>query len=412
MRVIVLGGGLLGVASAYYLQQLGHEVTVIDRHDSPAAKARGVASAPMRTPCDAPNVSVAHGACRSAIAHLRRRWRNLTHYFLGGAPRPTERLEHLVRLSVYSRATVSELRREAGVAPPPSSAGWMRIFTDADAFDAFARSAPRLHALGCAVELMSADEALREEPALHALRGSLAGAAFSREVALRDPSAFAASMIFMCRAAGVHFLMNHDVVKLHAREGRIDHVELANHDGERSTLRAQAYVMALGAGSVPQAYALGIDLPLRLVREYSVLLPVRDAEIAPRVMLHDRVGRLRIRRIETPQGERLRVWSSVRLTKDTAADSADEAAHFARMLARVEQLLPGVVDVSGAEFSCTLQSRSATGLPVIGRTPLRNLFLNTAPGAPDWVNACGAGKSIARIVSGLSPEVEFAFAKG
>ena len=415
MRVIVLGGGLLGVASAYYLQQLGHEVTVIDRHDTPAAKARGVASAPARAPCVAPTTSGAGSACRSAIQHLRRRWRSLASYFHGGAPRPTERLEHLVRLGAYSRETVSELRREAGVSHPPHSAGWMRIFTDAAAFDAFTRSAPRLHALGCALELLSADEALREEPALHALhalRGTLAGAAFSREDPARDPSAFAASMIFMCRAAGVHFLMNHDVVKLHAREGRIDHVELTNPDGERTTLRAQAYVMALGTGSVPQAHALGIDLPLRLVREYSVLLPIRDMALAPRVVLHDRTGRLRIRRIETPQGERLRVWSSVRLTKDVAIDSAGEAAHFARMLARVEQLLPGVVDASGAEFSCTLQSRSATGLPVIGRTPLRNLFLNTAPGAPGWVNACGAGKSIARIVSGLLPEVEFAFAKG
>jgi D-amino-acid dehydrogenase len=411
MRVIVLGGGLLGVASAYYLQQLGHEVTVIDRHDSPAAKARGVASASARTPCDAPHATVSGGACRSAMAHLRRQWRSLTHYFLGGVPRPSDRIEHLVRLSVYSSATVRELRREAGVSQPPYNAGWMRIFTDAEAFAAFARNAPRLHALGCALELLSPDDAVREEPALHALRDTLAGAAFGREVALRDPGAFAASMIFMCRAAGVHFLMNHDVVKLHARDGRIDHVELTNPDGERCTLRAQAYVMALGAGSVPQVHALGIDLPLRLVREYSVLLPVREASVAPRVMLHDRAGRLRIRRIETPQGERLRVWSSVRLTND-AVDSAGEVAYFARMLERVEQLLPGVVDASRAEFSCTLQTRSATGLPVIGRTALRNLFLNTAPGAPSWINACGAGKSIARIVSGLSPEVEFAFAKG
>jgi D-amino-acid dehydrogenase len=142
-----------------------------------------------------------------------------------------------------------------------------------------------------------------------------------------------------------------------------------------------------------------------------VLLPVKDAAGVPRVMLHDPCGRLSIRRVETPQGECLRVWSSVRVTH-AAPDPDSDSAQFARMLARIEQLLPGAGDASGAEFSCTLQSRSATGMPVIGRTPLRNLFLNTAPGAPGWVNACGAGKSIARIVSGLSPEVEFAFAKG
>ena len=411
MRVIVLGAGLLGVTSAYYLQQLGHEVTVIDRHDTPAAKARGVASAPARTPCETPASGAVRSACRSAIQRLRSRLRGLARYLSGAAQRPAERLEHLVRLSAYSRETVRELRHETGVSQPLRSAGWMRIFTDADAFDAFARSVPRLHALGCVLQVLSPDEALREEPALHALRGMLAGAAFTREDTARDPTAFAASMIFMCRAAGVHFLMNHDVVKLHAREGLVDHVELTNPDGERTTLRAQAYVMALGSGSVAQAHSLGIDLPLRLVREYSALLPVKEGARAPQVMLHDRCGRLRIRRVETPQGERLRVWSSVRLTNATVGTAGD-AAQFARMLARVEELLPGVADASRAEFSCVLQSRSATGMPVIGRTPLRNLFLNTAPGAPGWVNACGAGKSIARIVSGLSPEVEFAFAKG
>jgi len=214
----------------------------------------------------------------------------------------------------------------------------------------------------------------------------------------------------MCRAAGVHFLMNHTVTRLHAREGRVDHVELRNADGERTTLRADAYVMALGSGSAPVAQGLGVPLRLRLVHEHAVLLPLKNPSRAPQVMLQDLHSRLRMQRVTTPDGDRLRVWTTVRA--GSAAAALRDDVRLARMLARVETLLPGLVDARGAVLTTTPYARSANGLPLIGRTRMRNLFLNVAPGAPGWIHACGAGKSIARIVSGMSPEVEFAFAKG
>jgi D-amino-acid dehydrogenase len=408
MRVIVLGSGLLGVASAYYLQQLGHEVTVIDRHGTPGAKARGLVH--TQPSLDALPTARRDTRWRLAVERLRHQVQGWAGYLTGAAHRPTERTEHLVRLSTYSRESVRALGREAGVTQRSQGAGWMRIYTDADAYEQFARRVPRLHALGCMLHLLSADEALRLEPALEPLRGRLAGAAFTREETLPDPAGFADSAIFMCRAAGVRFLLNHTVTKLHAREGRVDHVELLNPDGERSTLRADAYVMALGSGSAPLAQALGVPLRLRLMLEYSMLLPLKDPARAPHVMLQDRLSRLRMRRVMTPEGERLRVSLTVRA--DCAAAARPDEERLARILGRVETLLPGLVDARGAMLTRTLHTRSASGLPLIGRTRVRNLFLNVAPGAPGWAQACGAGKSIARIVSGLLPEVEFAFAKG
>lgn len=408
MRVIVLGGGLLGVASAYYLQQLGHEVTVIDRHGTPAAKVRGLVDTP--TPA-APLPTYRPGTSwRAAFERVRNRVHGWTGYLTGTAHRPTERMEHLARLGAYSRESVRALGREAGVTQPSRGAGWMRIYTDAEAFGQFARNVPRLHALGCVMHLLSADEALRIEPALEPLRGQLAGAAFTREGTSSDAAGFVGSAIFMCRAAGVHFLMNHTVTQLHAREGRVDHVELRNADGERTTLRADAYVMALGSGSAPVAQGLGVPLRLRLVHEHAVLLALKNPAQAPQVMLQDLHSRLRMQRVTTPDGDRLRVWTTVRA--GSAAAALRDDVRLARMLARVETLLPGLVDARGAVLTTTPYARSANGLPLIGRTRMRNLFLNVAPGAPGWIHACGAGKSIARIVSGMSPEVEFAFAKG
>ena len=408
MRVIVLGGGLLGVVSAYYLQQLGHEVTVIDRHGTPAAKARGlVAKAAPAQPAAARGAGF---SWRAAFDRMRHRMHGWAGYLTGAAHRPTERMEHLVRLGAYSRESVRALGRETGVTQTPRGPGWMRIYTDAEAFAQFKRNVPRLHALGCVLHLLSADEAVRLEPALAPLRGRLAGAAFTREGTSSDAAGFADSTVFLCRAAGVRFLMNHTVTKLHAQEGRVDHVELRNADGERSTLRADAYVMALGCGSAAVAQDLGMPLRLRLMHEHSVVLPLKDAERAPTALLHDWDSRLRMQRIATPEGERLRVWTTV--SADSAAAALPDDLRLARLLADVERLLPGVVDARGAVLSTRPYARGASGLPLIGRTRMRNLFLNVAPGAAGWIHACGAGKSIARIVSGLSPEVEFAFEKG
>lgn len=408
MRVIVLGGGLLGVASAYYLQQLGHEVTVIDRHGTPAAKARGLVEKP--TPTVSATAALPRSGWRAAFERLRNRVHAWTGYLTGAAHRPRERLEHLVRLGAYSRESVRALNRETGVTQSPRGTGWMNIYTDAEAFERFRHSVPRLHALGCVMNLLSPDEALRLEPSLEPLRGRLAGAAFTREGTSSDATGFAGSAIFLCRAAGVRFLMNHTVTRLHTREGRIDHVELRNADGERTSLRADAYVLALGSGSAAVARELGIPLRLRRVHEHSVLLPLKEAERAPQVLLHDECSRLRMQRIATPNGERLRVWTTVRA--DSVAAALPDAERLARMLADVEALLPGVVDTRGAVLTTRPYARSANGLPLIGRTRMRNLFVNIAPGATGWIHACGAGKSIARIVSGLSPEVEFAFVKG
>lgn len=408
MRVIVLGGGLLGVASAYYLQQLGHEVTVIDRHRTPAAKARGLAESPA--PSEPLPARRTAPVWREAFDRMRNRVHGWAGYLTGAAHRRTERIEHLVRLGAYSRESVRALGRETGVTQSSRGSGWMNIYTDAEAFEQFTRKAPRLKALGCGMHLLSPDEALRLEPSLEPLRGRIAGAAFTREGTSSDAAGFAGSAIFMCRAAGVRFLMNHTVTKLHAREGRVDHVELRNPDGERTTLRADAYVLALGSGSAAVAQDLGVPLRLQLVHEHSVQLPLKDADRAPQVLLHDECSRLRMQRIATPDGERLRVWATVRADSDAAALPAD--ARLARMLADVERLLPGVVDARGAVLHTRPYARNASGLPLIGRTRMRNLFVNVAPGAAGWVHACGAGKSIARIVSGLRPEVQFAFAKG
>jgi D-amino-acid dehydrogenase len=412
MRVVVLGAGLLGVTSAYYLQQLGHEVIVVDRHATPAAKARGrvetvVTAAAAQLLRQSADRRAARAKWVGLYVSLRRRLAKLLDRAIGEMPK-SKPTEHLVRLGAYSRDIVRSLRDEAGVPPGQRNPGLLSFYTDADAFNTRLARASHWKDLGCEERLVTAEEALHIEPALEALRGELAGAAYSLDdPATRDPAQFAASMVFLCRAAGVRFLTQHTVISLKERAGRIDHVELLDADGQPTVLRGQAYVLALGISSAMHAEKLKIAMPFRFLREYIVTIPLKDASRAPRVALRDRQGKLRIRRVETPGGDCLRVSATVRASLDE--ENEPDSDRVDAILHRIETLLPGAADTAHASLDTAVHAVSRDGLPMIGKTRLFNLFLNVAPGARGWINACGAGKSIARIVSGLRPELEFAF---
>jgi len=407
MRVLVLGAGLLGVTSAYYLQQLGHEVTVVDRHATPAAKARGLAPTASTQPPRAAVAAPRRGKKLSRFGDgIRRSLGRLVDRAVG-TPTKGDPLDHLVRLAAYSHKSTRALREEAGVSHGARSTGLLNLYTDADAFRVRIAGATHWSSLGCEERLLSADEALVVEPALKAMRSKLAGATYALEDPARDPAQFAASLVFLCRAAGVRFMTRHTVVSLKERDGRIDHVELLDAAGQSALLRGQAYVLALGASSVPHAEDLGIDMPLRFVREYIVTMPLLNPSLAPRIPLRDRQGKLRITRIESPSGDQLRVQAIVQAGLDEEAEP--DSDRFRAIVRRTEMLLPGVADATRASFDTAMHASSTNRLPMIGKTRLPNLFLNTAPGTRTWVHACGAGKSIARIVSGLRPELDFAF---
>ncbi|SEA69177.1 FAD-dependent oxidoreductase [Variovorax sp. YR216] len=409
MRVVVLGAGLHGVTTAYYLQQLGHEVIVIDRHATPAAKARGRIPSPEGTASPHAGAPLptkpAQGRGSRLWALVRRRFGKLLDHAV--VPPKSNPLDHMVRLAVYSRQSALALRDESGMPQRPRTTGQMTFYTDAPAFRGRIERAPHWSELGCEDRLLSADEAIGMEPSLQLMGGRLVGATYSPDDPARDPSQFAAGIVFLCRAAGVRFMMKHTVVRLKERNGRIDHVELLDAQGQPVIVRAQSYVLALGASSVLHAEHLGIDMPLRFVREYVVTLPIKDLSIAPRLSLHDRQGKLRIRRLENAGGHHLRVTSTVRVSDDE--EDEPDSDRFDAILRRVETLFPGVVDTSRASLETAMHAVSSNRLPMIGKTHLPNLFLNTAPGTPGWTSALGAGKSIARIVSGLRPELDFAF---
>jgi D-amino-acid dehydrogenase len=416
MKVIVLGAGLLGVTSAYFLRQQGHDVSVVDRQASPAAETSfangGQISVSHAEPWANPSAPLKvlkwlgqqDAPLLFRIRADMRQWLWGLQFLRECTPARTRRnIEQIVRLGTYSRDTLQQLRRDIGISYDERTQGILHFYTSQNEFDGAERPAAQMRALGCDRRVISADEAVKLEPALRHIRPRLAGATYTAEDESGDANRFARELVKRCEADGVQFLMSHTVTALRDAGGRIDHVEATDSEGRFQRLRAHAYVLAMGSLSTRYAQPLGISLPIYPAKGYSVTMPVKDPSMAYQVSLTDDEYKLVFSRL----GDRLRIAGTAELN---GYDRDLNRVRCEAIVQRVEQLFPGAGDTQQAQFWTGLRPATPSNVPIIGRSKLPNLFLNTGHGTLGWTHSCGSGKSIARIVSGLKPEVDFAFA--
>ncbi|CAN5912450.1 D-amino acid dehydrogenase [soil metagenome] len=423
MRVIVLGAGLLGVTSAYYLQQLGHEVTVIDRQATPAAETSfancGQISVSHAEPWANPSAPLKvlqwlgkeDAPLLFRIRADMRQWLWGLEFLRECTPARTKHnIEQIVRLGTYSRSMLQALRRDAGIAYDERTQGILHFYTDEKEFDGALKPAEQMRALGCERLVISADEAIKIEPALAHVRSRLAGATYTAEDESGDANRFARELVKLCQTAGVRFLMSHTVTAIREAGGKIEHVEATDIEGRFQKLQADSYVLAMGSLSPIYAKPLGIRLPIYPAKGYSVTMPVKDASKAHQVSLIDDEFKLVFSRYtaEDGRGDRLRIAGTAELN---GYDRDLNRVRCEAIVKRVEDLFPGAGDATQAQFWTGLRPATPSNVPLIGKTKLPNFFLNTGHGTLGWTHACGSGKSIARIVSGMAPEVEFAFTK-
>ena len=416
MKVVVLGAGLLGVTSAYFLRQQGHDVVVVDRQATPAAETSfangGQISVSHAEPWANPSapLKVLQWLGKEdapLLFRLRadaRQWLWGLQFMRECTPaRTRHNIAQIVRLGTYSRDTLQQLRRDTGLQYDQRTQGILHFYTNPKEFESAEAPAAQMRALGCDRQVISADEAVRLEPALAHVRDRLAGATYTAEDESGDANRFARELVRLCEQAGVEFRMSHTVTALRETGGAIDHVEATDVEGRFQRIRGDAYVVAMGSLSPLLVKPLGIRLPIYPAKGYSVTMPVRDASKAHQVSLTDDEYKLVFSRL----GDRLRIAGTAELN---GYDRDLNRVRCEAIVRRVEELFPGAGDASQAQFWTGLRPMTPDGTPIVGRTPLSNLFLNTGHGTLGWTHACGSGKSIARIVSGLAPEVDFAFA--
>ena len=428
MKVVVLGAGLLGVTSAYYLQQLGHEVTVIDRQATPAAETSfangGQISVSHAEPWANPSAPLKllqwlgkeDAPLLFRIRADMRQWLWGLQFLRECTPaRTRHNIGQIVRLGTYSRDMLRQLRRDTGIDYDQRTQGILHFYTTQKEFDGALGPAEQMRALGCERQVISADEAVRIEPALAHIRPQLAGATYTAEDESGDANRFARELVKLCEAGGVKFLMSHTVTALRAAGGQIEHVEATDSEGRFQRIQGDAYVLSMGSLSPIYAAPLGIRLPIYPAKGYSVTLPVKDASKAHQVSLTDDEFKLVFSRYTSAAGDRLPGRDVLRVAGTAEFNGYDRDLNRVRceaIVRRVEQLFPGAGDATQAQFWTGLRPATPSNVPLIGKTRLPNFFLNTGHGTLGWTHSCGSGKSIARIVSGLAPEVDFAFTGG
>ncbi|GAA4417216.1 D-amino acid dehydrogenase [Acidovorax lacteus] len=426
MRIAVLGAGLLGVTSAHYLQQLGHEVTVIDRQATPGAETSfangGQISVSHAEPWANPSapLKVLQWLGQEDAPLLFRLRADLRQWLWGLSflrnctpGRTRHNIEQIVRLGTYSRASLQQLRAATGLQYDQRTQGILHFYTNQKEFEGALAPAEQMRALGCERRVISADEAVQIEPALAAIRPQLAGATFTAEDESGDANQFVRGLAAVCEQAGVRFRLGHHITALRTTgtgaDRRIDHVEVTNAEGRFERIQADAYVLALGSFSPLLAAPLGLGLPIYPAKGYSVTMPVIDPSRAYEVSLTDDEFKLVFSRYTSERGDRMRIAGTAELN---GYDRHLNTVRCEAIVRRVQQLFPGAADASQAQFWTGLRPATPSNVPLIGQSRVGNLYLNTGHGTLGWTHACGSGRALADIISGRVPEVDFAFLGG
>jgi D-amino-acid dehydrogenase len=416
MKVIVLGAGVVGTASAWYLRQAGHEVTVLERQPGPALEtsfANGCQisvshAEPWANPASL--LKVLRGLGREDAPLLFRlradplQWRWCLRFVRECRPaRVAANLRQIVAIAEYSRLSLQALRAQTGIAYDNLARGILHFYTDQQEFDKSCRAAAAMRELGCPRTTVTADEVVRLEPALAGVRARLAGGDFTASDESGDVYKFTSQLAGMGAKAGVEFRYSTLVTRLLNEGGAVTGVEIIDAEGRHQVLRADAFVVALGSFSAPLLAPLGIRLLIYPGKGYSATYRVREPAAAPTVSLTDDGHKLVLSRL----GSRLRVAGTCELNGYSRALNPVRCAAITR---RVRELFPDACDYDDAAYWTGLRPLTPSNVPYIGRTRYSNLYLNTGHGTLGWTMGCGSGRAIADIVSGRRPEVDFAFA--
>ncbi|MDP9142215.1 MAG: D-amino acid dehydrogenase [Pseudomonadota bacterium] len=415
MRVAVLGAGVIGVAAAYYLRRAGMDVVVVDRQTETASETSfangGQISvchaepwANPRTPFKALKWMLDDDApLRIRLGTDPAQWRWLLAFLREcRVDRTNANIRQLVNLGLHSRACLSVLRAEAGLQYDQRTQGILHIYTSHSEFEAARTPAHLMTELGCERRMLNAAEAIAIEPALKTMHMPLVGATYAPDDESGDAQQFTESLAQRCVSAGVEFALGQTIERLTMNNGRVTQVELLGHGGERSTLKADAFVLALGSFSPLLARPLGIRLQLIPAKGYSLTLPVAEPARAYSVPLIDDEHKLVFSRL----GNRLRVAGMAELR---GYDQQIDPQRGALLLRRLEQLFPGAGDAGQARYWTGLRPSTPSNVPYVGCSSVPNLYLNTGHGTLGWTHACGSGQALADIICGRKPEVDFAF---
>ena len=407
MKVLILGSGVIGVTSAYYLARAGHEVTVVDRQPEPALETSfanaGEVSPGYSSPWAGPGVPVKavkwllmkHGplVIRPKLDPVMWVWllkmlRNCT------SARYAVNKSRMIPIAEYSRDCLRDLRRDIGIQYDERAQGTLQLFRYQQQLDGTAEDIAVLKQYGVPFEVLSREGCIAVEPALSGVKEKFAGGLRLPQDETGDCHMFTQALAKHAEALGVRFMFNTGIDRIVTDGGRVSGVATS-----AGLLQADAYVLALGSYSSRMAAPLGISLPVYPVKGYSITVPIKDASGAPESTVMDESYKVAITRL----GNRIRVGGTAEIS---GFSTRLYDARRATLDHSLTDLFPRGGDLAKATFWSGLRPMTPDGPPVIGPTQYANLHLNTGHGTLGWTMSCGSGRVLADMLSGKKPEVD------
>ncbi|MEI9423871.1 D-amino acid dehydrogenase [Mesorhizobium sp. Cs1299R1N1] len=407
MKIMVLGSGVIGVTTAYYLAEAGHEVTVIDRQKGPALETSfanaGEISPGYASPWAGPGIPLKavkwllmkHGPLVVRPAFDPHMWtwlvkmlRNCT------AERYAINKSRMVPLAEYSRDTLKALREATGIAYDERTQGTLQLFRTQKQLDGTSGDVEVLKKYGVPYEILDSNGCIAAEPALAGVRDKFVGGLRLPHDETGDCKMFTDRLTELCVARGVKFEYDVTIWRVIRSRNRV-----ANLSTSKGFKTADAYVMALGSYSAGLMRRMKRPIPVYPVKGYSITVPIKDAAAAPVSTVMDETYKVAITRL----GDRIRVGGTAEIS------GFDLRLHESRRRTlehSVGDLFPGAGAMREATFWCGLRPMTPDGPPLIGRTELSNLFLNTGHGTLGWTMACGSAKVLADIMSNRVPDID------
>lgn len=407
MRIIVLGAGVIGVTTAYYLSKAGHQVLVLERQRSPALETSfanaGEVSPGYASPWASPGLPskairwlfMRHGplVIRPRFDPAMWRWLFGTLRNCNAASYAINKLR-MVRLAEYSRDQLRALRSETNLEYDQRTQGTLQLFRSQNQLDQVGPDLAVLDAHRVPYELLDSRGCVRAEPALARVSERIAGGLRLPDDETGDCHKFTTALAAMAETLGATFEFDTHVQGLLHDSTHITGV--AVNGGTRS---ADAYVIALGSYSPLLLRKIGISIPVYPIKGYSLTLEITDPTGAPESTVMDETYKVAITRL----GQRMRVGGTAEIAgynTDLIASRRATLEHSARTL------FPGGADFQQCEFWAGLRPMTPDGTPTIGATCYRNLYLNTGHGTLGWTMACGSAKALADLISNRRPEIE------
>jgi len=407
MKIAILGSGVIGTTAAYYLAREGHEVTVLERQAGPALETSfanaGEVSPGYSAPWAGPGVPMK--AVKWLLMHhsplvikpmldaAMWRWglqmlRNCTEV------RYRVNKARMVRLAEYSRDCMKELRAATGIQYDQRQQGTLQLFRTQKQLDGTGKDIEILRQFGVPYQLLDRDGYLQYEPALAQVKHKFVGALRLPGDETGDCYKFTTAMAAMAQDAGAKFKFG---VRIDGLRG--DSHGIASVQTQNGPVIADRYLLALGSYSTAMLRPLGLRIPVYPVKGYSITVPITDASMAPESTIMDETHKVAVTRL----GDRIRVGGTAQLS---GFDLGRPEARRRTLDHVVNDLFPKGGDVARAEFWAGLRPMTPDGTPIVGPSPVRNLWLATGHGTLGWTMAAGTARLLADWMSGRKPDID------